>query len=109
MPNLGCAVTTCYYNKNQKCCLEGIRVRGSEADTSDSTACGSFREKGEGTFTNSCECHMSPEQHSSVQCEAVKCCYNNNKVCHADAIDITGNGAKTYTETECKTFKCECN
>lgn len=107
MPNLDCSVKSCYYNKEQKCCLEGIRVRGSEANTSDSTACGSFREKGEGTFTNSHECHMSPEQHLTIQCEAVKCCYNQDKKCYADNVDIAGGNAKNYSETECKTFKSE--
>lgn len=108
MPSLDCGVQTCYYNKEYKCCLEGIRVKGSEAYSSKSTACGSFREKSEGTFTNSCECTMKPSDRSKIACEAVKCCYNRDKKCAAEEVDITGNGARSYTETECETFKCDC-
>lgn len=104
MPNLDCSVKTCYYNKESRCCLDGIRVKGAQAVTADSTACGSFKEKTEGTFVNSCECSMPPEQTLSVQCEAVNCTHNDGKKCVAKAIDICGCNAKNFTDTECETF-----
>ena len=107
MPILNCSVQNCYYNKEKKCCLDGIRVEGSTADTVNSTACGSFKEQGEGSYTSNCHCGMSPETKLQVQCEAVKCTFNDDKRCCADRIGIEGNGAKHYTETACGTFKPE--
>lgn len=106
MPILNCAVKNCYYNKEKKCCLDGIRVEGSTADTVNSTACGSFREQKSETYSNAaCHCGMEPETKVTVQCEAVKCMFNSDKRCSADHIGIAGDGAKHYTETECGSFK----
>jgi len=105
MPNLDCSVKTCYYNKENKCCLDGIRVKGANADDSCSTACGSFREGGSEGFKSSCECDMKPSEKSQVQCEAVNCVYNEEKRCAANGIDISGMQAKKFSDTECKTFK----
>jgi len=105
MPGLDCSVKTCYYNKENKCCLDGIKVKGAHADKSCSTACGSFRAAGENNFTNSCDCDMHPTSTSQIQCEAVNCQYNHKKICSAASIDIAGSNAKSYDDTECKTFE----
>ena len=41
----------------------------------------------------------------SIDCEAVKCMYNENYRCSAEHVDIRGCGAKGCRETSCATFK----
>lgn len=106
MPILDCSVKTCYYNKQNQCCLEGIRVDGASATNSEKTACNSFKEKND-KFTSGCGCDIKPETVVHVQCDAEKCIYNENKKCKADHIGISGMGAAHYTETECASFKAE--
>lgn len=45
---------------------------------------------------------------TSIDCEAVKCVYNDNYMCHAEHVDIKGSGACDCKETECATFRDKC-
>lgn len=45
MTVLNCSVKNCYYNKNSKCCRDGISVGGTDATIKDATYCGDFKEK----------------------------------------------------------------
>lgn len=106
MPILDCSVKNCIHNMDSRCQLEQIKVEGHNATDSDATACGSFQlRKGEATYTNSSKI-VDPE--NDVKCEAEKCCFNENKKCHADHIDISGNGACDCGETHCQSFRCDC-
>ncbi|MGN0382752.1 MAG: DUF1540 domain-containing protein [Eubacterium sp.] len=107
MPILDCSVSTCYYNKQNQCCLGDIKVEGESATNSERTACNSFRERGEDTYSNTCGCGIEPETVIQVDCDAIKCVYNEDRKCKADHIGIAGAGAKHYTETECSSFKPE--
>ncbi|MEL7596841.1 MAG: DUF1540 domain-containing protein [Clostridiaceae bacterium] len=44
---------------------------------------------------------MSPK----VTCDAENCVYNQNKLCNADSVQITGLTAHTSGATQCETFK----
>ena len=44
---------TCVYNQNELCSKGDIRVGGSGAKSSMETCCESFKERGEGTMSNS--------------------------------------------------------
>lgn len=105
MTKLECSVENCNYNKNMKCCLDGIKVRGMDATTSSSTACGSFRDKKSGKF---CDCNQEfasePAGNSMIECEVEKCAYNSQRKCNAKMVDIEGNNAKSFEETRCDTF-----
>ena len=56
MPALSCSAMTCVYNQNELCSKGDIRVGGSGAKSSMETCCESFKERGEGTMSNSTGC-----------------------------------------------------
>ena len=104
MPALKCTAVKCVYNKEQLCSKGDIQVQGDHAKSMDETACGSFRERSESDYSNAsgCGCHTI-----EVGCTACTCKYNEDKYCHAGAIDITGEQASTSRETCGSTFECE--
>ena len=102
MPVLDCSVKTCYYNEDNKCSLESIKVEGRSADYSDDTACGSFRLRGDDSMTNACG--KEPTSTSDVECSANKCVFNQSNKCHAEHIGIAGSAADRVDETECASF-----
>lgn len=103
MPDLDCSVRTCYYNKKNNCCLSSIEVEGSEANTSESTSCGSFRNKMEGSFKNSVT-DNEPRSYLEIKCKASKCTFNSSNKCYASHIGIAGDGAGGTHQTECAGF-----
>ena len=102
MTSLKCSATTCMHNSDHYCCKNVISVDGSTATAKDNTFCGSFDESRGGSFKNSYE---TPNHNLKIECEATNCVYNDNKLCNADHIDISGSGAKHADDTECATFR----
>lgn len=102
MPVLDCSVKTCYYNEDNKCSLDSIKVEGRSADYSDDTACGSFKLRAGESMTNAC--HKKPKSTLEVECSANKCAFNESNMCHAEHIGIAGSTADRVDETECASF-----
>ena len=77
-------------------------VGGKHAEQKDDTCCESFAVK---RATNA---YVSALEHPcrtiSIDCEAVSCRYNKNYKCHAEHVDIMGNGACESRQTICSTF-----
>lgn len=103
MPKLNCCVENCAYNNDKYCCVGAIDVDGVKAVQSDSTCCNTFLERSD-AFTN-CACDPNPE--IDIDCEAKNCMYNDNCKCHAEKVDIDGDGACNCHETKCSTFCCK--
>lgn len=107
MTILNCSASTCIYNKDQLCSKGQIEVIGSDARHADETCCGSFREQGTESVTNSqkgqCGCDKI-----NIDCKAKECTYNEHCRCTAAAIDIDGYNACTCQDTKCSTFACKC-
>ncbi len=103
MTDLKCSVTNCVYNESHLCSKEAIQVGGKTAKEQSCTCCESFCNC-DNSYTNSAK-NSCAEPQTKIGCEAVNCVYNENCYCHADHIDISGNGAGTSTQTECATFK----
>lgn len=101
MPVLDCSVKTCYYNEDNKCCLDSIKVEGRSADYSDDTACGSYRNR-DNQMTNACG--KKPKNTLEVQCFADKCTFNEANKCTAEHIGIAGSRADRMDDTECASF-----
>ena len=103
MAELKCGVENCTYNKEHYCSKGDIMVGGKHADTTEGTCCESFvqRREGHDAYTSSL---AHPSKIISIDCEAVKCVYNNNYKCVADHVDIAGGGASDSKGTECTTF-----
>lgn len=108
MTVLNCSVKNCYYNKDAKCCKDGIQVGGTDATIMDATYCEDFREKRDSATAKAEHCDDRPESRSDVKCEAVHCTFNDNCKCHAKEITIEGNGATHQSQTECGSFECGC-
>ena len=75
MADLKCGVTNCGYNKDSCCCKGDICVGGERAENADSTCCESFTDGKKDSFTSALE---HPSRMISIDCEAVKCMYNEN-------------------------------
>ena len=105
MPALSCSAMTCVYNQNELCSKGDIRVGGSGAKSSMETCCESFKERGEGTMSNSTGCGCTK---IGVDCKAQNCTFNDNCKCEAGDIHIAGDSAFSCQETECSSFRCGC-
>ena len=70
MPALSCSAMTCVYNQNELCSKGDIRVGGSGAKSSMETCCESFKERGEGSMSNSTGCGCTK---IGVDCKAQNC------------------------------------
>jgi hypothetical protein len=94
------------YNQDSLCSRGSIEVMGASASRSDETCCGSFKDRREGSATNSMTEGNGCEK-IQISCKAEDCTYNSAQQCTASAIDITGNNACTCKDTNCSTF-CGC-
>lgn len=103
MTKLKCDALTCAYNNSNLCCVQSIQVGGKSATEKFQTSCNTFDEK-RGALSNSNE---SPNPQMDISCKATKCIYNENKMCSANEITISGDHARTENETECATFSCQ--
>ena len=102
MTELKCTARHCIHNADNYCCKGKIQVEGPDADVHDETCCGSFDERRNGAF---CNVEEHPDRYLEVCCDAINCIYNQDRVCHADRIDIHGPSARTTERTECATFQ----
>lgn len=101
MNDLACGVKTCAYNDCNLCKKDSIKVDGNMADSSSSTCCSSFcADKDRATNA----CHCEPKKDTNILCDAVKCRYNEQNMCTAKHVDVTGSHAMVSAETECATF-----
>ncbi len=106
MTELDCSVASCLYNQDKLCCLSGIKVEGTTADVSDSTACASFVERKKENYTNAYD-GEGPKEELSIECMAERCVYNKGFNCCAEHINVAGNGARHALATRCATFKLD--
>lgn len=105
MPELKCTVDSCYYNKRECCCKGTIEVTGSKAKSTEETNCESFVERKRDSISNATE---HPCRTIDVVCQATSCQYNDNNMCDAKDIGISGTGAHNCSQTECASFRCCC-
>ena len=103
MYKISCSVGNCSHNNEGVCYANRINVGGQGTDKACGTCCGSFLdEKHYSTLTNNtnsqgaCDC---------LVCGVTNCVYNDNKLCTAEIINVSGAGANIYNETNCETFK----
>ena len=106
MPALRCSAMTCVYNDGELCSKGDIKVGGSNAMTADETCCESFKERNEGSMSNSmgtgCGC-----TNIGVDCDAHDCISNDKCKCVAGAINIEGCEACHREDTRCGSFRCK--
>ena len=103
MSELKCSAMNCAYNVSRLCGLNGIKVGGAYAKSSDSTCCESFSEGGAGMQNSMATQNPSPE--TNIKCMASDCVYNDRSSCTARSIEIQGYGASDSRGTRCESFR----
>lgn len=105
MNKINCTVCNCSHNNNGVCYSNRVNIGGMAAKKDCDTCCGSFLDKANySSLTNNtnskgcCDC---------LVCEVSTCTYNNNKLCSADCVSVSGDNVKVYQETHCQTFKAK--
>lgn len=100
---INCSVENCSHNKSGTCYSNRVNMDGSGTGTDSCTCCSSFLDKRNySNLTNntnssgSCDC---------LVCGVTRCQYNDNKLCTADSINVSGNNVNIYMETNCDTFE----
>ncbi len=106
MTKLTCNATYCASNKDNLCCRPAIKVQGQQAEMPSDTRCQSFTEKGKNEVSNATHFAVTNNE-LEVKCTAMNCIYNKNGDCHAEGIHINGAGARSFSETECSSFRKE--
>ena len=100
MVDLCCNVTSCAHNTDHCCCKNTIQVGGDQTQDKTGTCCASFDR--DSAARNAME---SPQMQLSVDCDATNCVYNENRMCRAEHIDISGGSASDADGTICATFR----
>ena len=92
--NLRCNATRCIHNNENYCYAGRISIEGKLADDIDDTYCSTFKEKNYQQFTSSTGIDTpNPINTNQIKCDAIKCIYNNNKLCNANKIKINSDNA----------------
>lgn len=114
--SLSCSATNCVHNMSGLCSANTINVAGNGAHSSSSTQCETFAEKGlKNSLMNAANVNIpgqfkqlfnsaSIEMNPTIRCNAENCKHNNNKMCNAQNIQVSGPGALTSSKTCCETF-----
>lgn len=112
---LKCDAASCVYNYNQLCSANQINVQGADTQSGDNTFCGTYENRGAGSFVSSLgntnysgafnqvtgeKGTMNP----TVLCTAKNCTYNEDEKCEADKVNILGSDSPEAKGTECQTF-----
>lgn len=103
MQKINCGVKNCSHNNSGTCFANRVDVGGISASKNCDTCCGSFLDsKSYGALKNNI--HGEGEC-SCLVCKVETCIHYNNNLCLLDSINVTGDNAKIYTETECSSFR----
>ncbi|WP_088187637.1 DUF1540 domain-containing protein [Desulfosporosinus sp. FKA] len=105
MQRINCSATTCSHNKSGICYSNRVDIGGVTASTESGTVCGSFLNNYEySSLTNNTN---SSGPCDALTCNVMSCKHNDNKLCNLDSIQVSGNEAHIYTETECSSFNAK--
>lgn len=103
MQIINCNAVNCSHNKERVCYSNRINIVGINSNTDGNTSCASFLDSQTyGTLTNNV--FQNGEPCDCLVCNVNSCKYNENQLCSLDSINISGNGANLYSETNCESF-----
>lgn len=103
MQIINCNAVNCSHNKERVCYSNRINIVGINSNSDGDTSCSSFLDSQTyGTLTNNV--FQSGKPCDCLVCNVNSCKYNENQLCSLDSINISGNGANLYSETNCESF-----
>ncbi len=120
--SLLCEATTCIHNASKQCTAPSINIVGGPTRTGSDTFCGSFSEDENLILPDTTNFVMGVasrgDQYTAdrltefngapaIECNAVKCTYNDSNICYATGIKILGQEGTAKGSTECDTFRPE--
>lgn len=103
MAKINCTVSNCSHNKSNICYSNIVNINGGDSKEVCNTCCGNFLD--EKTYSNLTNNTNASGPCKALVCNVESCIYNHNLGCTADGIDVSGDNANLYTETNCTTFE----
>lgn len=103
MDKINCTVSNCSHNNSGTCYANTINISGGESSSSCNTCCSSFLN--ESTYGNLTNNTNGGGCCSILTCSVEGCIYNENNQCKLDSINVSGNNAEVYGNTECSSFE----
>lgn len=104
MSKINCSVSNCSHNNDNACFANIINVGGESAKKDRDTCCASFLDSATyDDLTNNI--NQKGSECDAITCNVGTCNYNENNLCNAESIDVSGKDVNLYLETNCKTFK----
>lgn len=102
MTKISCEVSNCSHNAKGVCYANMVDIAGGSGKTEDDTCCSSFlHERIYAQLTNEAFQSVACDR---LQCRAVTCAYNSQQLCTLEQIQVTGEQAEYYTQTDCASF-----
>lgn len=103
MPRIRCHAETCSHNSSGVCYANGINVAGGMTHEKQATCCASFLDQ---TIYSSLTNNTATDGDCDrIACEVTTCVYQKDGACSAESIEISGQNAAAYRETQCNTFR----
>lgn len=103
MTKINCNVEECSHNSSGSCHADRVNVGGKSAVNNEQTCCGSYLNSLlYGNLTNST---TSSSQCDCLVCHVKSCEHNDNSLCNLESIEVGGQNASIYTETNCNSFE----
>ncbi|MBU3131539.1 DUF1540 domain-containing protein [Clostridium gasigenes] len=102
MNKINCIVNNCSYNKSDICYSTRVNIGGKTATEECDTCCGSFLDKklySDLTNNVNTQCYCD-----CLICKVESCEHNYNNLCNLNSINVSGENAKIYSETNCASF-----
>jgi hypothetical protein len=103
MAKINCEVTNCSHNNAGECYANCIDIVGSSAKKEYDTCCGSFLNNL--TYSELTNNTLSAGSCDCLKCTVETCKFHDNHLCTLDHIQVSGQGAQYYTQTDCSSFK----
>lgn len=102
MARISCEVSNCSHNDTGICHANIVDIVGSSAQKENDTCCSSFLH--ERTYSQLTNDVFQSGPCERLKCSAVTCAYNSSHLCTLENIEVTGNHADYYTQTDCASF-----
>ncbi|GAB6167637.1 DUF1540 domain-containing protein [Clostridium carnis] len=103
MQKINCNVNNCSHNNSGICYSNRVDIGGKNSNSDCATCCGSFLDKQ--LYSDLTNNTYSAGECDCLVCKVESCAHNCNNLCDLNSIDVSGNNARIYSETNCSSFE----